>query len=374
MKDARDVLFASKQIYDLSGTEALFVQAIKDSVEHHRKNCPFYSSLLQSDGFDPEYIQTAEDCAKIPVIPASFFKYHEVTSVPSKEIEVHATSSGTQGQKSQMFFDERSISAGIRMVTRVMRHHGLVSLVPTNYIMLGYEPSEGNEMGAVKTAMGVTRFAPAKERAFALKATAKGYEVDKFGLLNALKRYARQGLPVRFVGFPAYLYFFLDTLREEGIRFKLNKRSKVLLGGGWKQFNELMIKKETLYSMAEALLGIPSENIRDFYSAVEHSVAYAECRNHRLHVPVYSRVFIRDARTLKPLGFGEPGILSFVTPLVTSAPLTSIMMGDIAVLYDGKDCGCGIKTPYFEVLGRSGAGKMRNCAIAASEYMAGEKA
>jgi phenylacetate-coenzyme A ligase PaaK-like adenylate-forming protein len=374
MEDAREALFKSRRIYDLEGTGPLFVRAVKDNVLHHRENCPFYASLLKKDGFDPECIRTAEDCARLPVIPAAFFKYHEVTSVPQKDIEVHATSSGTQGQKSQMFFDEDTIRTGIRMVTRVMRHHGLISPIPANYIMLGYEPSEGKEMGAVKTAMGVTRFAPAKERAFALKSASGGYEVDRFGLLNALKRFRRQGFPVRFVGFPAYFYFLLEALREEGIRYRLNKRSKVLLGGGWKQFGERMIEKEALYAMAEDILGILPENIRDFYSAVEHSVAYAECRNHHLHVPVYSRVFIRDAGTLEPLGFGEPGILSFVTPLVTSAPLSSVMMGDIAVMYDGRSCGCGIDSPYFEVLGRAGAGKMRNCAVAASEYMEGGRA
>ena len=63
--------------------------------------------------------------------------------------------------------------------------------------------------------------------------------------------------------------------------------------------------------------------------------------------------------------------MSFVTPLVTSAPLTSILMGDLAVLRDGRDCGCGIASPYFEVLGRAGVSPLRSCAVAASEWMGG---
>jgi hypothetical protein len=78
-------------------------------------------------------------------------------------------------------------------------------------------------------------------------------------------------------------------------------------------------------------------------------------------------VLIRDLKTLEPLGFDEPGFLSFVTPLITSAPLASVLMGDLAVLRDGRQCGCGIESPWFEVLGRAGVSRMRNCAVSADE-------
>ncbi|MDP2891660.1 MAG: acyl-protein synthetase [Bacillota bacterium] len=372
MPDARSRLFACKNIYDLSGTEALFVEAVKDSVLHHSRNCGFYAGLLKQRNFNIDLIRRAEDCAKIPAIPASFFKYHEVLSVSEDDIDVHATSSGTQGQKSQMFYDKNSISAGIHMVTNVMRYFGFISFWPTNYIMLGYEPSDENEMGSVKTAVGMTRFAPAIKKVFVLRHTASGYEINRFGILEALQRFGKEGWPLRLIGFPFYLYYMLKLMKDEGIEpLKLNKRSLVLLGGGWKQFDELTIEKGTLYEMTEEMLGIPMKNCRDFYSAVEHSVAYAECENHHMHAPIWSRVFIRDVRTLEPLGYGQPGFLSFVTPLVTSAPLTSVIMGDLAVMHEGKTCGCGIETPYFKVIGRAGTSRMRSCAIAASEF-AGE--
>lgn len=365
--DARATLFKYKDIYDLHSTGSLFVQAVKDNVAHHRQKCSFYADLLKKERFDESMLNTAEDCSHIPVIPAAFFKYHEVLSIPQQQVSIHATSSGTQGQKSQMFFDDDSIALGTRMVINCFKYHKLISPIPTNYIMLGYEPSDENEMGAVKTAMGVTRFAPALTRQFVLKKSADGYIPDWFGILDALKKFQRQGLPVRFVGFPAFLYRLLMALKKEGITLRLNKRSCILLGGGWKQFSDETIDKLELYAMAEEILGIPSERCRDFYSAVEHSVAYAECKYHHMHVPIWSRVIIRDVKTLKPLGFDQPGFLSFVTPLVTSAPLTSVIMGDLAVLRDGSQCGCGIKTPYFEVLGRAGVSKMRNCAISADE-------
>lgn len=371
---AREKLFAYKQIYDQVGSEGLFLEAMKESIEHHRAHCEFYRKLLDRQGFSSMAIQSTKDLRKIPTIPAHFFKYHEILSISKKDIAVHATSSGTQGEKSQIFLDSPSIHLGTKMAIKAMKYHGFISLIPTNYLILGYEPKEGNEMGNVKVALGMTRFAPAKEKVFALRVMGENYEIDYFGIIDALKRFNRQRLPVRIMGFPSYLYMLLKMMKDAGMKpLKLNKRSLVLTGGGWKKFDDRMIKKEALHQMIEELLGIPPQNCRDFYSAVEHSVAYPECKNHHMHVPIWSRVIIRDVKTLEALDFGQPGFLNFISPLVSSMPISSILMGDMAVLRDGRECGCGISTPYFEILGRAGAAKVRSCAVAASEYMKGEQ-
>lgn len=370
VKSARERLFAYKKIYDHEGSEKLFVEAMKESTLHHSTKCEFYGKLLKEQGFKVTDIKTLEDCAKIPPIPAHFFKYHEVLSIKKDEVDIHATSSGTQGQKSQIFLDKDSLWLGTKMAIKAIKYHGFISIIPTNYLILGYEPKAGNDMGNVKVALGMTRFAPVKEKVFALRALGDKYEIDYFGIINAFKRFNRQGLPVRILGFPSYLYMLLKMMKESGMKpLKLNKRSIVLTGGGWKKFDDMAIDKQELYSMVEQFLGIPSRNCRDFYSAVEHSVAYPECENHHMHVPIWSRVIIRDVKTLEPLGFDQPGFLSVISPLVSSMPISSIIMGDMAVLRDGKSCGCGITTPYFEILGRAGSAKTRSCAIAVSEYL-----
>ncbi|MDF2521123.1 MAG: hypothetical protein K0R84_1751 [Clostridia bacterium] len=371
---AREKLFAYSNIYDQKGSEELFLEAMRESVEHHRAHCKFYDKLLKQRGYSIDSLKSIEDCGKIPTISAQFFKYHEVLSIEKEKVKIHATSSGTQGQKSQIFLDRDTLKLGTKMIIKAMRYHGLISIIPTNYIILGYEPRTGNDMGNVKVALGMTRFAPAKERVYALRAIGDKYEIDYFGIMDALERFNRQKLPVRILGFPSYLYMLLQMMKESGMKpLRLNKRSLILTGGGWKKFDEMMVDKEELYSMVEELLGIPAKNCRDFYSAVEHSVAYPECANHHMHIPIWSRVVIRDVKSLQPLGFDEPGFLSFISPLVSSVPISSILMGDMAVLRDGKECGCGIDTPYFEILGRAGAVKLRSCAVAASEYMKGDQ-
>lgn len=370
---ARERLFSYNKIYDQKGSENLFLEAMRESVEHHRTHCEFYEKLLKEWDFSTDQLKYVGDCYRIPAIPADFFKYHEVLSIKKENIVVHATSSGTRGQKSQIYLDETSVRLGTKMAVKAMKHHGLISLIPTNYLILGYEPKQGNEMGNIKVALGMTRFAPAKEKVFALRAIGEKYEINYFGIMDALKRFNRQKLPVRILGFPSYLYMFLRAMKESGMKpLRLSKRSLVLTGGGWKKFDDMVIDKKELYDMTEELLGIPARNCRDFYSAVEHSVAYPECENHHMHVPIWSRVIIRDVKTLEPLGFDQTGFLSFISPLVSSMPLSSIIMGDMAVLRDGTGCGCGITTPYFEILGRAGAMKARSCAVAASEYMGGE--
>lgn len=373
MKPHVKELFSYKKIYDQLGSEEIFIEAMKESVLHHQGKCSFYNDLLVNKDFKISSIKTIGDISKIPMIPANFLKYNVIKSVDDNEVEVHATSSGTMGQKSQVFLDKETIKLATKMAIKMMRYHKFFSIIPTNYFIMGYEPKKtGANLGNVQLAQAMTRFAPAKEKIYALRSIGDRYEIDYFGIIKGLKKFNRQKLPVRIMGFPSYLYMIVETMKEAGIKpLKLNKKSIVLTGGGWKKFDDIMIDKDEYYQMIEDYLGIPKENCRDFYSAVEHSVAYPECKNHHMHVPIWSRVIVRDSLNLEPLGFDQPGFLNFISPLVQSQPISSILMGDIGVLKDGTDCGCGITTPYFEVLGRAGTAKVKTCAVTASELLKG---
>lgn len=101
---------------------------------------------------------------------------------------------------------------------------------------------------------------------------------------------------------------------------KLHAESLVFLGGGWKGHADKQIDKKDLYQLAEEMLGIPNARLRDGFGSVEHCIPYIECKNHEFHVPVYSRVFIRDVESLQVLSFNEKGFLHFVSPYITSMP------------------------------------------------------
>ena len=119
------------------------------------------------------------------------------------------------------------------------------------------------------------------------------------------------------------------------------------------------------------MFGIDDDNIVEFFGAVEHPILYCDCVHHHFHIPAYSRVLIRNADTLEPLPMGEVGLINLVTPMVAKTPLLSVMTDDIGVLHPAEECGCGIKTPFLEIIGRIAPEDIKTCAAGAEELLKG---
>ena len=187
--------------------------------------------------------------------------------------------------------------------------------------------------------------------------------------MKKLARWARSPLPVRIVAFPSYLWFGMERLEELGLAVRLPKGSKILLAGGWKQHYAQEVEKPRLYALARKVLGVEEENIHEFFGAVEHPVFFNTCKKHRFHIPVYSRVLIRDVRTLEPLPMGEVGLVNLITPLINATPVTSVMTDDLGYLTPGEKCGCGLKSPCLTILGRAGLTDITTCAAGAAQLL-----
>ncbi|MCX4744375.1 acyl-protein synthase [Kitasatospora sp. NBC_01287] len=353
--------------------DRLFALAMNESNAWHAARSPFFAKLWAASEAAKEPLESVADLARLPFVHANFFKAHEVVSIPEQDVKLHVTSSGTTGQKSQMFFDEWTLRNGQRMVARVFDSYGwLGEDEPVNYLLSNYQPRPGLNLGTSFTDEYLCHFAPVRSVEYALKHTGSGHEFDPFGCVRALLRYAEEGAPVRILGFPAFLSFTLDRMRELGLPpIELHPKSLVVFGGGWKGHADKQVAKPELYRRIHDQLGIPDERIRDGYGAVEHSVLYMECANHRLHVPTWSRLLVRDVRTLAPLGHGERGYAQFVSPYITSVPAQSVLMGDLVSQHAPEECGCGLPTPWFAVHGRAGLSRNRSCAIAAAELLKG---
>ncbi len=372
MNDKRK-LFLSRNPYKIKDDD-VFLRNVRGNVRFHAEHNPKYAEILQHSHFNVDELQSETDLYKIPVLPTIYLKRNELFTIPKEKHVLIATSSGTQGRKSMVGFDRRSMLYGLGMVARFFAFHKMISLLPTNYVVLGFEPDARFDLGAAKTAYGVTKFAPAMHRAYALRKTEHGHAENLEGVLDALLRYEKRGLPVRLVGFPAYLHFLVRELKQRNISLHLHKRSVVILGGGWKQFSGEKMDSDTLFALVRETLGISRKNCLEFFSAVEHPLPYCKCKNGHFHVPAYSRVIIRDVDSLLPVPNGTPGLLNFVSPLVTSMPLVSVMTDDLAVLHDGETCGCGIQTQYFDLLGRVNAHGIHTCAATAAELAGGKNA
>lgn len=371
--DYRSKLYRYPDVYDHDGTDQLFAEAVRGNVAVHYRHCGEYRRILKAAGFRPEDIAGIEDLHKVPPIPTLFFKSHPIKTVKDKSMLIKATSSGTQGMKSQMGFDAKSLLFGLEMAVKVLGYHGLFSAVPANYMIMGYQPTPSNQTVIAKTQGISTCFAPALHREYALVWSDGEYRINFEGLRKAVKSYAASPFPVRIIGFPSYTWFFLKELEKEKVSVRLPKKSLLLLGGGWKQFYKEEVDKAELYRLAEKTLGIEEWQIREFFGAVEHPALYCTCKNHHFHVPVYSRVIIRDVKTLEPVGYDKPGLLNLITPMAESMPLVSVITDDLGILRRGGDCGCGIAAPYFEIIGRVGMEGIKTCAAGAQDLMEQQK-
>ena len=142
-----------------------------------------------------------------------------------------------------------------------------------------------------------------------------------------------------------------------------------MLGGGWKQFYKEQVDKQAMYDLVKRVLDVEEENVVESFGAAEHPILYCDCKKHHFHVPVYSRVMIRDVNTLEVLPHGNVGLVNLMTPMIKATPVLSIMTDDLGILHDAEECGCGVKSPYLEIIGRVGLKDVKTCAAGASEIL-----
>lgn len=371
MFSSRTKLFLTRHIYDHSRTETFFNQALHETIETHRQISGRYRKLYDDYAADEGYdaVNQQMDLHKILPIPTLYFKRNNLLDTGAENTDLEVTSSGTAGAESRMRFKRGDLVYGVGMMIRFFKHHKILSPIPTHYIILGYKPDTQNARGAVKTAYYSTKFAPALSRTYALKRVGDSYEVDFVSLKEALQKYAKGLFPIRFVGFPSYMHFLLESLAAHEVKLRLPKHSKVLLGGGWKNHAQTSIEPELLQHMIVSTLGIPKHQCHEFFSAVEHPLPYHKCEAGAFHIPAYSRVLARNAKTLEPLNEGELGLLNFISPLVTGTPVASVITDDLGTVYPENTCTCGNPSPYFKLSGRAGVAEIKTCTVEAAEHM-----
>lgn len=350
-------------------TDRLFDEAMREIVAFHVENTPDYDRWLRRHDIDPQDL-TDVAWRDLPPLFANYFKQNLLLSHTGLQA-LELTSSGTSGQKSRMRFDERSIGAAQFMVDRIFDYYGWNTPdTPCNYLLLSYEPVDNLALGTAYTDQFLCKYAPVKNVAYALRHTGNGHEFDPFGVIRALQAFAEDDAPVRILGFPAFMWFVLERMREMALpALQLPADSMTFFGGGWKTHADREIPKMAFYARLTEQLGIADDRCRDGYGSVEHCVPYVECDRHHFHLPVYSRALIRDTATFAVKGYDERGFLQFISPYITSSPAHSIVMSDLAVLHRAETCGCGLHTDWFELLGRASQSKARSCALAASELI-----
>ncbi|MGL5436535.1 MAG: acyl-protein synthetase [Lachnospiraceae bacterium] len=365
MNQVERKLYSWKAPYDHNGSSGLFLQAVRNNLVFHQKHCESYRQLMRAENFSPGVIRSEADLFRIPAIPTVYYKHHTMLSVAKKELKIRALSSGTSGRRSFVGFDADTCMRAKHMLAHFFCWNQLVSAIPANYLILGVKPEKGQQAGAYKTLSGATKLAPAVRIEYTGNHTAHQ-------IIAILERYQQQRLPVRILGFPVFLEQLLHVLEQADRTFHFVQGSKIIIGGGFKQQAGTVRDEKSMQQRVRNYLNISGSQVFEFFSLVEHPIPYRKCRAGHFHVPVYSRVLIRDSDTLEPLGYGKPGLLNLITPLVNSMPLVSVITDDFAAAYPEGSCRCGNPAPYFKWIGRAGVDDIRTCAAQAAAQSGGK--
>jgi len=366
---ATNRLFALEQAFDVSEeSRALFVHSMREMAAFHMERSEVYRGVCRQYGFSADQIRTHGDVITIPHLFVTAFKERRLVSLPDDDIFMTFTSSGTQGQKSQINLDRISFDRQAGMRELLVRSLGLTSGAKANYLVFSYAPDIADQRGAAHTFNVYTSFAPAAEKYFALQQGAGGEpEFDLERAIDALVRFARTGLPLRVVGFLAFSFVTLQEMKKRGLRLEFPLESLLITGGGWKSHKGETVAFEQYAGLVHEILGIRPERIRDFYGMVEHGVPYMSCGERHYHVPVFANVAALDPGTLQVMPRGETGLLKLQTSYIRSAPAISVLSTDLGAI--GTSCACGIPGDYIILRGRAGVTKHAGCAISASQLI-----
>lgn len=348
--------------------EALMVDACREMALFHARHCPELGYLYRKQGFDPETIRQEDDLARIPFLVVTAMKKYLLTSLPHEEAVLKLTSSGTSGEKTQAWFDQGSLDRAQAMMDGQWAQEGLVNDQPTNYAAFIYDPTEAQDLGIAFSVKNEQRFAPARESYFAVRKNPDGqWQFRMEETIATLKRFASLPYPVRLLGIPSFMFELVQELkRREPIR--LPAGSVLLTGGGWKAAEDKQVTREEFRRQVSETLGLVDENMRDGYGLAEHGAPYMECQRHRMHIPVYNRVLVRDPATLAVVQPGTVGLLELITPYNAMMANLAVMTTDLGMI-NPEPCGCGRNSPTFTLVGRAGLTKYKGCAITATDIV-----
>ncbi len=355
-----DELFL-KNAFDYSNeNKQLFIDGLRETAKIHYKNNDFFRFLWDKNGFSPRDLQSEDDFKNMPYIMVNLFKHYELYSGRKEDIVLTLGSSGTSGQRSQIFLDQLSLDRVKTLAYKIHQDLGMTSRDKYNYICFTYDPAIAKDLGTAFTDELLTSFTGKNDVFYTFKHNGSDFYFDEQGTVDALNRFAFSPYSTRILGFPAFLNQILD---KYDIQLELGEDSWVQTGGGWKTLADEEIPKEDFRNKVSQRLGLPKENVRDMFGMVEHGVPYVDCNVGKLRIPNFSRVLIRDPYTLEVKPFGEVGLIQFICHYNTSFPAMSLLTtdyGKVQIDYKG---------PFLEILGRAGISKNKGCALKALEML-----
>jgi hypothetical protein len=346
-----------------------FSAAIKEALEHHINTNPFFKSFSESQGFSIGDELT--DISNIPYLPVNLFKNRNLMSVPQEQIKATLNSSATSGTPSSVNIDVITSKRQARASAKVMS--SFLGNYRRPFLILDEKPGRlaSAEMSARSAAtLGFLVLASSAE--YVLQTTEdKQLHLDIETFKSKLLPFINKGEEICVFGFTFILYHHvIRALKEKNEVFKLPPNSKVVHIGGWKKLESQKVDKKTFLDDIEAVLGVPSQNVIDFYGFTEQmGLVYPNIGLEPKITSAYSEIIIRDFQSLEPVPDGKEGLIQIITPIPHSYPGTSILTEDVGRIISRDKSVNGRNGVHFEVLGRAKEAEVRGCGDIMAEYV-----
>jgi len=329
---------------------------IRQAVEHHLAGSPIFQRLCAAQGFSVHDLRTIEDLARVPLLSSGMFKKRAVTSAAVGAVK-ECTSSGTQGSKSIVRRDRRTLERFAGSVVHGMTHF-FGKAERRQAFVLGPSTEEAGDLWF----------------SYSLSLANMLYDTDFFvregklqlaALLDALRDLDPEIETPLIVAPPSLLLDLCDWLDASHTRVEL-ANAYAITAGGWKRRANEVVDREELAARVARCLAIPAERQRDFFNMVELNTVIFECEHHRKHVPPWLEVIVRRPTDLAAARPGEQGILTYLDPTATSFPCF-ILSDDFGAISHAP-CPCGRRGTTMQLDRRMTGIEERGCGLKMDRY------
>ncbi|MCM3590192.1 acyl-protein synthetase [Brevibacillus borstelensis] len=329
---------------------SILLQELNQLTYFHSENCHPYQQILYKTNTD----RSASILEEVPFLPVQLFKMLPLYSIPQEEHFKVLTSSGTTGQQvSQIYIDRTTAQLQSRALNVIVRDFLGTQRLPMIIIDTDIMKNRTNFSARTAGTIGFSQFG---RNHMYLFDSEMNINWEQLGLF--LQRH--EGQPKLLFGFTFIIWeYLLQASRRSGKRIDLSG-SVLIHGGGWKKLQEQAVDNGTFKRLLYEHFGI--SRIYNYYGMVEQvGSIFMECDEGYLHTPDFADVLIRNPETLKPVSFGETGLIQVLSVLPKSYPGHSLLTEDVGVMVGEDNCTCGRRGKYFHVHGRIPKAEPRGC-------------
>ncbi|MEC0129065.1 LuxE/PaaK family acyltransferase [Paenibacillus pabuli] len=332
------------------GKQIMLLDELNALTQFHAENSEAYGNILNKTNLKFQ-AQTLEE---VPYLPVQLFKMVDLFSLPDSERFKTLNSSGTTGQQvSRIHIDRYTASLQTKALNVIVRSFLGKNRLPM--IIVDFDFLKNRHQFSARSAgtIGFSQFGHHHLYLLDEYMNIRWDELERF-----LEEFKNQ--PIFLFGFTFIVWQnFLEELRKQNTSLDLSG-SILIHGGGWKKLHEHTVTDQVFKNVLKERLRI--DQVYNYYGMVEQvGSIYMQCECGYLHTPDFADVLIRHPHHLKPLPYGESGLIQVLSMLPRSYPGHSLLTEDIGVILGEDDCPCGRKGKYFSVAGRLPKAEIRGC-------------